>query len=551
MATRTPRQGLQHAVSTVLPPVHGLNSTGAVAQMPAEDALTMDNLVSTDLGVAVREGYFDYATHINGGAEIRTVFAYNGAPGSAMISPLATSELFAATDNGIFDIEGGGDMTGLAPAIALSGNTYAGRLSTVHFTNDIGVQYLPACSETDGGFLYNGVAWMKMTSVGGPGPGIITGVDPATFVQVCAFKKRLMFVQRNSGKVWFLAANAVGGVASVFDFGPLLQHGGQVLALINWTQDGGDGTDDRLVIIGTAGDLVVYEGTDPSNSNLFNNVGTWYIGQPPVGRRCFSQTGGNPMVLTTFGIIPVGDVVQGGIDNILQANTELLQQLRKIQATLSHDFETLLDVPGWELDIIPSKALLVLARPSLTENTFIQYAFQQHNLAWSRLLDIRAVTFGRRLSEYYGGTEDGRVLRVLAGATDGGDLLGNNSTEIRSRLTPAFSYFGDPATLKQALMMRVNYLSSISPAYTILMNVDFSPTDLSSPSGAPAPDAVGSLWDGAFWDAGYWAGGRGSFGEWRSIEGMGYSLSPTLFIRTTSPTTIANIEYMTKTGGPL
>ena len=71
---------------------------------------------------------------------------------------------------------------------------------------------------------------------------------------------------------------------------------------------------------------------DPTDAANFRCVGVWYIGPPPVGRRCFTTSGGSPFVLTVFGVIPVAQVLQGGLDNILTAGTDYLQQLRRLQA---------------------------------------------------------------------------------------------------------------------------------------------------------------------------------------------------------------------------
>lgn len=547
---RTPQRQVNELL-TVAPPTKGLNTVGDVADMDPQDAIEMDNMIASELGLTVRGGWSEYATNIGGDASrtVRTIMSYEGAPANAMASPLATSTLFAAVDSGIFNIEGGGDMTAVAADIALSGSTNAGNMSCAQFTASGGGQYLIACSETDGGYLYDGLTWMKMTSVGAPGPGIITGVDPADFVQVCVWKKRLMFTLRASGEVWFLPVGAVGGAASLFDFGPQLLNGGAVLGLANWTQDDGAGVDDRLVILGSSGDLVIYEGTDPADATKFSNIGTWYIGQPPVGRRCWSTSGGNVYVLTQFGVIPVNQVVQGGLDNILTSDTRLLVQLRKLQDTLNLDFQTLLNTEGWELMTIPSLALLHIARPSQAVGEHIQYAFQQHSLAWSRLLDVPASTFARRLSEVYGGTSDARVLRVFSGHTDGMELDGTGATEIRARVTPAFNYLGAPAVLKQMLMIRLNFLASASPAYSVRMNADFEVDPITG--AAVSGGTVGSLWDAAYWDEDFWAGSRSAFGEWRSVTGLGFALAPSIFISSEENTTLASIEYMFKQGGPL
>lgn len=547
---RTPQRQIQQLV-TVPPPTAGLNTTGDIADMAPTDAVECDNMIATELGLTVRGGWREYATNVGGDASrtVRTVFSYEGAPANAIASPLASSTLFAAVDTGIFNIEGGGDMTAQPAEIALSGTTNAATMSCAQFTAAGGGQYTIACSETDGGYLYDGTTWMKMTSIGGPGPGIITGIDPAEFVHVCVWKKRLMFTQRASGVVWFLDVGAVGGAAGSFDFGPQLSSGGAVLGLANWTQDDGAGIDDRLVIISSSGDLVVYEGTDPSDATKFSNIGTWYIGQPPVGRRCFTTSGGNVYVLTQFGVIPVNQIVQGGLDNILTSDTGLLVQLRKLQDTLNLDFQTLLNTEGWETMTIPSLALLHIARPSQSVSEHIQYAFQQHSLSWSRMLDVPAVTFARRLNETYGGTADGRVLSVFTGHTDGMLLDGSDASEIRARLTPAFNYLGAPTIQKQMLMIRLNFLATASPAYSVRMNADFEVDPISS--AAIAGGTVGSLWDAAYWDEDFWVGSRSAFGEWRTVTGMGFALAPSIFISSEENTTLASIEYMYKAGGPL
>lgn len=547
---RLPQRQVQQLL-TVPPPTHGLNTTGDIADMPPSDAVEVDNMIASELGLTVRKGWREYATNIGGDASraVRTVMSYEGAPSNAIASPLTSSVLFASVDTGIFEIEGGGDLAAVPALIALSGAANAGNFSFAQFTTAGGAQYLIACSETDGGYLYNGITWMKMTSVGAPGPGIVTGVNPTEFVHVCVWKKRLLFTQRASAVMWFLPVGSVGGAALSFDFGPQMVRGGAVLGLASWTQDDGAGIDDRLVILSSSGDLVIYEGTDPSDATKFSNVGIWYIGQPPVGRRCFTTSGGNVYILTNFGVIPVNQVVQGGLDNILTSDTGLLVQLRKLQDTLNTDFETLLNTEGWELLAIPSLALLHIARPSQSESEHIQYAFQQHSLSWSRMLDVPATTFSRRLNEVYGGTQDARVLRVFNGNTDGMLLDGSGAAEIRARVTPAFNYLGNPTVRKQMLMLRLNFLATASPAYSVRMNVDF---EINPITGAGVSGGtVGSLWDAAYWDEDFWVGSRASFGEWRSITGLGFALSPSIFISSEENTTLASIEYMFKVGGPL
>jgi len=548
--TRLPQRMTQQIV-TLKPPTHGLNTTGDVAFMDPQDAIECDNLIAADLGLTLRGGWREYATNIGGGGNIvvRTLMDFDAAPTTSLAPPLLTSTLFAVTDFGIYDIEGGGNMIAVAPDIVLSGTSGAGYMAHVQFVAAGGSHFLIACSETDGGYLYNGLAWMKMTSVGGPGPGIITGVNPADFVHVCVWKKRLLFTKRGTGEMWFLPVGQVGGAAQMFDFGPILRSGGMLLGLANWTQDAGSGIDDRLVVFGSAGDIAIYEGTDPASVTAFFGVGVWYVGQPPIGRRCWTDTGGNVYLLTQFGVIPIAQLMQGGLDNILTSGTDLLVQLRKINDALNVDFQTLLNTPGWQLIAFPGIALLQIARPRQSVTDYVQYTFQQHSLAWNRILDVPAMTFGRRLNQIYGGTDDARVLRVFTGNTDAMLLDGTGEVEIRGRLTPAFNYFDQPAVRKRALMFRPQFLAKGTPGWSVLMNVNFERNPIvGTPVGG---NTVGSLWDASYWDVDVWSGGRSAFGEWRSVVGMGYSLSPSLFISSVTQTTLASLEYMTDACGPL
>lgn len=531
------------------PPVRGLNTVDPIALMPPTDALEMDNLISADGGIALRAGWYEYATNIGGATDtVRTVLSFDDTTASSMASPLSQSELFAATDDGIYLIEGGGDLSAVAPDIALSGAQFAGRLASVQYSAG-GGNYLVSCSETDGAFIYDGITWKKCTNTGTAGPGMITGIDPAQFVQVVAWKKRLGFVERNSGRSWWLDPNSVGGTAQAFDFGPLFIHGGALLALINWTQDAGEGIDDYLVALSTAGDIAIYRGTDPTDAAQFSAVGLWSIGQPPIGRRCFTQSGGNIYFVTDFGIVPISQVVQGGLDTVLMAGTDESKQLRKLQQLLKRDFAVSINTVGWELLKIPSQALLYLARPAISVTEHIQYAFQMHTLSWSRMLDIPGNTFFNRFTETYAGTSDGRVLRVFDGETDRMKVDGTGKQEVRARLTPAFDYFDSPPATKRALMFRANFQSAQMPAYAVSMNADLFIN--SSPTWPVSLTTGGSLWDQSFWDQASWGGGINSWAEWRSVRAMGKSLSPTIFIASEQSVILASLSYMIQIGGPL
>ena len=550
----TKPQARGQVVQTKAPPMGGLDSISPRALMPEQNAVALDNFIASESGLVMREGWYEYATGIGAspgtapGMPIQTILCYAAPPANALDSPLAQSELFAVTDSGFYLIEGGGDFRAQVPAQALSGALGAGYCTAVQFTT-AGGTYLVVCSETDGAYIYDGAVWTKFALTGGQGPGVVTGVDPSKLVQVCAYKKRLMFLERASGRTWILPTGQVGGTFAQFDFGPMLRHGGAVLALVNWTQSAGEGINDRLLIFGSSGDMIVYEGEDPTSASGFSNVGIWYIGQPPMGRRSFTTAGGEVYALTAYGCIVAGKVVEGGLDNILTSNADMLRQLRLINPLLAAEFKTKLYTAGWEIVSIPSKSLLMITRPRTSDSDDYSYAFQMHNLAWSRLLDMPARTFGLRLDEVYSGTDDGRVLRVLDGASDQRVLDGSGAVHIRGQITPAFSYFGAPEQIKQAVMVKPTFLSEGPVDYVVRVDIDFSVPAAKLVPVETAPR--GAQWDVDFWDQAYWPAALQTHAEWRAVEGLGVALAPTLFVSTQAKCILTAISTAFRAGGTL
>ncbi len=550
---RKPQQRGQD-VQTKAPPMGGIDSISPRALMPEANAVILDNFIASESGLAMREGWWTYATNVGAaagagpGKSIETILCYAAPPDNALDSPLAQSELFAATDGGIYLVEGGGDMRAHAPVQALSGSLGAGHLNFVQFTTE-GDTYLVVCSETDGAYLYDGATWIKFTSAAGTGPGHVTGSDPTKWVQVCVYKKRLMFLERASGRAWILDTGLVGGAAAEFDFGPMLRHGGAVLALVNWTQSAGEGINDRLLVLGTAGDLIVYQGDDPTSVDAFSNVGIWYIGQPPIGRRSFTTAGGEVYALTAYGCIVAGKVVEGGLDNILTSNADMLRQLRLINPLLATEFKTKMYTPGWEIVSIPSKSLMMITRPRTSDSDDYSYAFQMHNLAWSRLLSMPARTFGLRLDEVYSGTDDGRVLRVLDGFSDARVLDGSGADHIRAQVTPAFNYYGAPEQIKQALMVKPTFLSEGPVDYIVRVDVDFyvPPAKLTPVETLPR----GARWDQGIWNQSYWPAGLQAHAEWRAVEAVGTAFATTLFVSAQSRCVLSAITTAFRAGGTL
>src|SRR4030095_12221597 len=110
------------------------------------------------------------------------------------ITPLISSgvKLFAAKGNGVYDVTAGG--TGPFPAE--SGISVVGSFWTWINYQNVGGSYLIATNNTGGYALYDGTSWSMIAE--GVAPGQISGVNPAFFVYVMEWKRRLWFIEKES-----------------------------------------------------------------------------------------------------------------------------------------------------------------------------------------------------------------------------------------------------------------------------------------------------------------------------------------------------------------
>jgi hypothetical protein len=535
-----------NAVVTRPAPIGGLNVRDGLAGMPDEDALQLINWIPDSYGVRCRKGYREWATNLAGGT-VQSVVAYFNANTSFPTGEYLTlpttmpGTLFAATATGIYNIT----TSSTTPAVsqALSGSTYAGWLSSQMLTNTAG-SFLLVASEDDGYYYYNGTAWAK--PIQGSGIGEIDGVDPALFCHVSMWKRRAWFVEKNTTNAWYLATDSITGTATKFDFGPQFKRGGHLAYLANWTIDAGEGIDDFLVAVGSNGDVLVYKGTDPSSATTFGLVGSWYVGQIPVGRRSYCQYGGDLIIVSADGVFPISYVTRGGAA-LLQASAK--EYSSKIRTAIGADLRNSFTLRGWDILVHPSERLVVINTPDLRARRNQQYALSTTLNQWCVFRDIPSTCYGATGGYAFAGTADGRVLLLFADAFDNipfGEQVGDG---IYGLIQQAYSAFGTPALQKHFLMARANFLSVVEPGAVISVATNYA---LSDRTAFPTYDVrTVSKWDVALWDSAKWSGGPRSFSKWVGVGAIGYAGSAVVQTGCSGDTILASIDYQLRSGGPL
>jgi hypothetical protein len=206
------------------------------------------------------------------------------------------NRMFAATSAAIYDITG--LIPSAVPTASVSGMA-SGYWSTVQM-GTAGGEFLVAVNGTDTPRTFNGTTWATTA---------ITGVTSSELSYVSKHKSRLWFVQKNSLKAWYLPVDSIAGAALDLSLTGVMQRGGSLMFIATWSQDTGDGQDDRIVFVSTEGEVAVYEGSNPASAADWSLVGLYNITKP-LGPKCHFRAGGDLVIGTETGLIPLSAVTQ-------------------------------------------------------------------------------------------------------------------------------------------------------------------------------------------------------------------------------------------------
>lgn len=487
------------STATLPAPVGGWNARDSVVSMDDHDAVILENFFPLTNDVMLRKGYSEHATGMTGNVE--TLMAYNKG---------AASYLFAIADGDVFDITSAGAV-GAASLSALTNS----RWQHVNFTT-AGGNFLVMCNGADSVKNWDGSTWTSPA---------ITNVTSANLVNVCVHMNRLWFVESGTLKVWYLPTSSIAGAASALDFSALCPRGGYLMACGSWTLDSGSGMDDHFVAVTSEGEVLIYQGSDPSSSTTWSLVGRYQIGEP-VGRRCLMKYGSDLLVICQDGLMPLSKALMSSRVNTKVALTD------KIQLAMSEAVTQYGTNYGWQTQIFPQQNMLLLNIPkSSTEAQ--QFVMNTITGSWCEFTGWNAVCWELFNNEIYFGT-DTMVCKAW-------DTTADNGTNINAEALQAFSSFGS-ANQKYFKEARPIILADSSSLGALLgINVDY---DQTAPTGSPTFQvATSGVWDSSLWDQATWGGDLSIVKSWQTVGAVGYAAA--LHIKTASRN--ANMRWQATT----
>jgi hypothetical protein len=525
-AAESRRRGQQQNTSGMFfpPSQSGLNVLNLAADAPVTAALELLNMVPEEYGTAVRKGYAEWCDPIPLGDGVKTIIPYNG----------ATAKTFAATSDGIYEITEGGTPSKVFNFTIKS--ALAGWCSW-HFYRTVAGTFMLVSDLANGYVIYNGGtdSWAA---------GSVTG-PTAPLVHVSVWKNRVWLVEQGTGLGWYLPVGQITGAAQSFNFGTKFKYGGTLRAIYNWTIDGGEGIDDYLVAVSTAGDLVVYRGTDPNSATTFGMVGYYWIGKPPENNRLASDFGGELLLLSGYGIIQFSRLLKG-----LPVTDEEVSLSSWINPRISDVLGASGSEYGWEVKAYPREQLLFVSTPKKVAAPHMQFVYHTGTRAWCQFVDVPYLTGENVGEDFLIGTADNRVYKYT-GHVDNVQLGEDPEPPIAINwaFLTTFQSMGEAAKFKRVHFFRPMFISGEVPNFIVEARYDF---DLSQINTAPTGGlASTSLWGSGLWGSAIWGGGNVSEQSIKGATGLGRHVAIAMRGRSSTKTVYVGSNIMGDAGGLL
>lgn len=503
------------------------------------------NLVPFEYGMQVRKGYREWQIDVHtdplNGKGVHTLIPFDGIEEQGV-----RDRLFAVTNEGIWDVTASGSAPVLKLAFANQADS-AGYGVYCHYVDNNETDLLFYADSLNGLFVYDEQTetWQQAANITGP------VVENIRFVVL--HKQRLWVIEENSTKAWYLPIGSSSGEAVPFFFGSKFRHGGNLEGLFNWTVDGGDGVDDYLVAVSRAGDVLPYQGTDPSDVNTWSLVGTYYIGEVPRGPYFGTEHGGELFLLSAFGITSMNDLLKGADTASLAATTAGDNMSAKITGILRSALERSIDDYGWEVRVIPSEGAILVSTPKYLNRAQIQFYYNLSMRGWGMWRDLPMTCFDSWKGRVVFGTADNKIMYMDVPADNvllDPPEVGVNGVPIRFSILTSFLPLSSPAVYKHVSLIRPDFLSNGEPSYTIEARYDYNAAEV-TPQTAP-PFISEGAWDVGEWDIAMWdSDSQQSYTGLRGGWGYGRYVALAMIGESREETRLLGWDVVYTTGGPL
>jgi hypothetical protein len=479
-------------------PIGGWVTNQPLAAQGEQTAVLLENFWPTATGIEPRGGS---KLRVTIPGEVKALFEYRAG---------LSKTYFAADDTAIYEFS---DLTldGTALTASVSGQT-SGDYSFLEMQTD-GGSYLSVVNGQDHMQIYDGTDWQKVTAKSAPFS--ITNVATDRISHIWAHRNRQFLIEHATMNAWYLGVNSVAGTATKLPLAGLFKKGGSLLFGATWSSDSGSGMDDRCVFATDQGEFAVFSGGDPSNANDWSLNGVFDLGEP-LGKRSILTVGGDLIVATRAGLIPISAAVQKDA-----AQLKLSALSKAIDPDWRREIVLAGNLDGWRIEKWQSRNMAIFSPPPRDAEQGYCYAVNLETNAWTKFTGWRIGDLKVLGGALHYGNQDGEIFLCDVGGYDNGQAF-----ECRGCF--AFDHLGAVGAIKTAHAVRGlwRFRTPIKPLLSIA--TDYRPNFSATPNAEQFTGGRQATWDTATWDQDDWAEGNEGhqfLERWEPVSGHGKVLA--------------------------
>jgi hypothetical protein len=388
-----PQQAAQQVTALTIPaPTRGLVESENLAFMQPGAAVLQDNWLPTMRGAKLRGGCERWCV-LPETTPIISSFEYISAN---------VQKMFVGNATKLYDVTS-------STAVAIKTGQASGNYVAAQMSNMSGDHMLVANEAGDYLLHFDGTTWTTFnTSQITTDPAVTPPPTCATghnLTYVWKYRNRLFFIEGGSMNAWYLDIDAYQGVLKLVPLSGAASKGGKLIFGATWSLDAGDGTDEKCVFGTSEGELLIFTGTNPGDINNWRQEGRYYA-SAPMGMNAHMSVGGDLLLATVDGIIPISSAITKDATQL-----ELAAITVNIKNTWRKEVAAKRTLP-WTMKKWDDFGGIFVTWPGGNPGNRYCAIANIATGAWARCLGWDATCFLRMRGDMFFGTQDGIVMQA-------------------------------------------------------------------------------------------------------------------------------------------
>jgi len=490
-------------------PTRGIVQSENYTFMQPGAAIIQDNWVSTMRGVKLRGGFVRWCD-LHAGVPVPDPSRLPIISGFEYLSA-NVQKMYAANATTLFDV------SAATPIIVKSGQ-HSGNYSASQLSDGAGDYLMVVNDAGDPPLRFNGTAWTTLNSgqiTGPPGSAVVAG---ANLCYVWKYRNRYFFIEVGSMNAWYLGIDSIQGALSLIPLSGAATKGGKLLFGATWSIDAGDGIDDKCCFFTTEGEVLVFTGSNPADAANWRQEGRYQLSKP-MGMNAHMQVGGDLLIATVDGIIPLSQAITKTAEQLeLAAITRTIKPLWRTEVDDKSDW-------NWTMKKWDEYGGIFVTTPGDPPGKRHCLVANSQTNAWCRFLGYDATCWMTNRGSLFFGTQDGIVMQAdRTGYDDGMPYV--------ATLVGGWEMFQSPPVTVVWKQARAVFTSGTRDPF-IPQLAACTDYQIRVPHPPPAgPDlGVSDVWDQGEWDVALWDQPSLSLPSirstgWVSIGETGFSHAP-------------------------